>query len=78
MNILYKNPSYIFFRGLPGKPETSFGTEVVDGRTIATDKAFFPKGALAFMEFERPVFETPSSVEPSQWEPVSRFVVNHD
>lgn len=78
MNILYKNPSYIFFRRLPGKPETSFGTEVVDGRTIATDKAFFPKGALAFMEFERPVFETPSSVEPSQWEPVSRFVVNHD
>lgn len=78
MNILYKNPSYIFFRGLPGKPETSFGTEVVDGRTIATDKAFFPRGALAFMEFERPVFETPSSVEPSQWEPVSRFVVNHD
>lgn len=78
MKILYKNPSYIFFRGLAGKPETSFGTEVVDGRTIATDKAFFPRGALAFMEFERPVFETPSSVEPSQWEPVSRFVVNHD
>lgn len=78
MEILYKNPSYIFFRGLRGKPETSFGTEVVDGRTIATDKAFFPKGALAFMEFDRPVFETPSSVEPSQWKPVSRFVVNHD
>ena len=30
------------------------------------------------MEFERPVFETSSSVEPSQWKPVSRFVVNHD
>ncbi len=78
MNILYKNPSYIFFRRLEGRPQTSFGTEVVDGRTIATDKAFFPRGALVFMEFERPVFETPSSVEPSQWKPVSRFVVNHD
>ena len=78
MNILYKNPSYIFFRRLPGKPQTSFGTEVIDGRTIATDKAFFPRGSLAFMEFERPVFETPSSVEPSQWKPVSRFVINHD
>lgn len=78
MKVLYKNPSYIFFRRLPGKPQTSFGTEVVDGRTIATDKAFFPKGSLAFMEFERPVFETSSSVEPSQWKPVSRFVVNHD
>lgn len=78
MGVLYKNPSYIFFRKLPGRPQTSFGTEVVDGRTIATDSIFFPKGALAFMEFERPVFETSSSVEPSQWEPVSRFVVNHD
>ena len=78
MNILYKNPSYIFFRGLPGKPQTSFGTEVVDGRTIATDKAFFPRGSLVFMEFERPVFETSVSVEPSLWKPTSRFVVNHD
>lgn len=78
MKVLYKNPSYIFFRRLPGKPQTAFGTEVIDGRTIATDKAFFPRGSLAFMEFERPVFETPSSVEPSQWKPVSRFVINHD
>ncbi len=78
MNILYKNPSYIFFRKLPGRPQTSFGTEVVDGRTIATDKAFFPRGLLVFIEFQRPTFETSSSVEPSQWKPSSRFVVNHD
>ena len=78
MEVLYRNPSYIFFRELPGKPETSFGTEVVQGRTIATDKAFFPKGSLAFMEFQRPVFETGLSVEPSGLDPVSRFVVNHD
>ncbi len=78
MEILYKNPSYIFFRELSGKPQTSFGSEVVDGRTIATDELFSPKGALAFMEFEHPVFETSSSVEPSLWKPVSRFVLNHD
>lgn len=76
--ILYKNPSYIFFRKLPGNPETAFGTEVVGGRTIATDEVFFPKGALGFMRFESPVFETPFSVEPSGWNPVSRFVSNHD
>lgn len=76
--ILYKNPSYIFFRELSGNPETAFGTEVVDGRTIATDEVFFPKGALGFMRFESPVFETPVSVEPSDWKPVSRFVSNHD
>ena len=78
MEILYRNPSYIFFRKLPGKPETSFGTEVVEGRTIATDDAFFPKGSLVVMECQRPVFETGLSVEPSRWNPVSRFVVNHD
>ena len=78
MNVLYKNPSYVFFRELSGKPQTSFGTEVVDGRTVATDQFFFPRGSLGFLQFEQPVFETQSSVEPSSWEPVSRFVVNHD
>ena len=76
--ILYKNPSYIFFRELRGKPRTSFGTEVVDGRTVATDAVFFPRGAVGFMEFDAPVFDTAAAVEPSGWKPVSRIVANHD
>ncbi len=78
MDILYRNPSYVFFRELPGKPQTSFGTDVVDGRTVAADRFFFPRGSLGFLQFEQPVFDTPSAVEPSNWEPVSRLVVNHD
>lgn len=76
--VLYRNPSYIFFRKLRGKPLTSFGTEVIDGRTVATDEVFFPRGAMGFMEFEAPAFDSPSAVEPSEWKPVSRIVANHD
>jgi peptidoglycan lytic transglycosylase A len=76
--ILNKNPSYIFFQKLEGKPVTSLGTEVVDGRTIATDQSFFPKGALAYMEFPKPVFEDETSIEPKGWEPTSRFVLDQD
>lgn len=76
--ILNKNPSYIFFLKLEGEPVTSLGAEVVDGRTIATDQIFFPKGALAYMEFPKPVFEDKKSVEPIRWEPTSRFVLDQD
>ncbi|HWP91600.1 MAG TPA: MltA domain-containing protein [Thermodesulfobacteriota bacterium] len=76
--ILNKNPSYVFFRRLEGKLITSLGTEVVDGRTIATDQSLFPKGALAFMEFSKPVFEDEASTAPSRWEPTSRFVLDQD
>jgi membrane-bound lytic murein transglycosylase A len=76
--ILNKNPSYIFFQKLEGKPVTSLGAEVVDGRTIATDQDFFPKGALAYMEFPKPVFADGTSIEPVRWELTSRFVLDQD
>ena len=52
--VLYMNPSYIFFRKLEGKPLTSFGTEVTSGRTIATDNKYFPQGTLAYLQFPKP------------------------
>ncbi len=76
--ILNKNPSYIFFQELKGNPVTSLGAEVVEGRTIATDPSFFPKGALAYMEFPKPVFDGEDSVEPIRWETTSRFVLDQD
>jgi len=76
--ILYKNPSYVFFQELKGKPVTTLGTEVVDGRTIATDQGFFPKGALAYMEFPKPVFADGTSIEPVGWKTTSRFVLDQD
>lgn len=76
--ILYQNPSYIFFRKIKGRPLTHFGTEVTDGRTIATDRRFYPKGALAYMEFSKPVFPDVRSTVPSSWDPASRFVLDQD
>jgi membrane-bound lytic murein transglycosylase A len=76
--ILYKNPSYVFFQELKGKPVTTLGAEAVDGRTIATDQGFFPKGALAYMEFPKPVFTDKTSIEPAGWEMTSRFVLDQD
>ncbi|MGE5443909.1 MAG: murein transglycosylase A [Ignavibacteriales bacterium] len=76
--ILDKNPSYVFFQELKGKPVTTLGAEVVDGRTIATDQGFFPKGALAYMEFPKPVFADGTSIEPAGWETTSRFVLDQD
>ena len=76
--LLNKNPSYVFFRPLCTAGLTYFGTEVVPGRTIATDPVYFPKGALAFLEFEKPRFEKSSSVEPAEFIKASRFVLDQD
>lgn len=77
-SILFKNPSYVFFRPLEGPALTSLGNEVFAGRTIATDVRYFPKGALAFLQFRRPVFSGAVGDEVSNWQEVSRFVFDQD
>ncbi len=76
--ILDKNPSYVFFRQLEGPPITSMGNRVFAGRTIATDTRYFPKGALGFMRFKKPVFDSPEALEPTEWEESARFVFDQD
>lgn len=76
--ILNQNPSYVFFQKLEGKPLAYLGTEVVDGRTVATDNGLFPKGTLAFLQFEKPIFENSKSTEPIKWVQASRFVLDQD
>jgi membrane-bound lytic murein transglycosylase A len=76
--VMNKNPSYVFFDTLDGSPKTSLGNSVFPGRTIATDSRYFPKGALAFLQFKKPVFESPEATEPNRWESVSRFVFDQD
>ncbi len=76
--LMFKNPSYIFFQELKGQPLTFMGTEVVEGRTIATDYQHFPKGALAYLEFPEPLFSSPKDITPSEWKPSSRFVLDQD
>lgn len=50
--ILNINSSYVFFRETQESAITYMGLPATDGRTIATDQRYFPKGAIAFLEFE--------------------------
>jgi membrane-bound lytic murein transglycosylase A len=70
--LLARNPSYVFFR-FADAPIGSLGAPVTPDRTIAADARVFPKGALAFVETERPV----DSVNPAM-RPFSRFVLDQD
>lgn len=76
--LLNLNPSYVFFRKLESKSITYFGSEVVAGRTIATDRHYFPKGALGYLEFEKPVFAAEEGIEVTSWQPTSRIVIDQD
>lgn len=76
--IMNRNPSYVFFRKLDTNAITYAGMEVQEGRTIATDLHLFPKGALAFMDIEEPVFNSSVDVVPSSWERKPRLVFDQD
>lgn len=45
-----RNDSYVFFLEIDGNPRGSLNLEVEGNRTIATDKALFPRGGLVFVE----------------------------
>jgi len=77
-DLLNQNPSYVFFDVLDSDAVTSLGTPVRPGRTIATDRQYFPKGALAFLLFEKPVFANEAQMVPDSWSPASRFVMDQD
>lgn len=77
-NILNKNPSYVFFKKIESDALTYAGMEVSEGRTIATDLNLFPKGALAFLDIEEPVFANPDDEEPVSWVKKPRMVFDQD
>jgi membrane-bound lytic murein transglycosylase A len=52
--VLHANPRYVFFRPLAGDALGSLGVPVTGGRTIATDPAIYPPGALAFVRVPAP------------------------
>jgi len=74
--ILYYNESYVFFRTVGEGPVGSIGVALTGGRSIATDPAFFPRGALAFVRTRKP--DIGPNGEIRSWEPFSRFVLNQD
>lgn len=74
--ILGHNESFIFFREVKEGPVGSLGEILTAGRSIATDAAVFPKGALAFIRARKPILDREGNVE--SWIPFSRFVVSQD
>lgn len=73
-----RNPSYVFFRASDQSAMTYFGAPATDGRTIATDPKLFPKGTLAFLVGTQPKFSGPDLSQPSEFVPMSRFVLDQD
>jgi len=69
------NESYIFFRFVEG-PLGSLEVPVTAGRSIATDPRLFPRGALVFIETERPMIDDAGRL--TGWQPFSRVVLNQD
>lgn len=74
--VLNYNPSYVFFRKLDGPALGSIGQPVTAFRSIATDSALFPKGALAFIELSVPQFDDKGIKIGEQLQ--SFFVFNQD
>lgn len=74
--IFNHNESYVFFRVVEQGPVGSIGELLTPGRSIATDAAVFPRGALAFIRARKPVFDKEGNV--AAWIPFTRFVVSQD
>jgi membrane-bound lytic murein transglycosylase A len=74
--ILNTNPSYVFFRKLDDGPLGSLSVPVTPGRSIATDPTLFPRGALAFIECQKPIFAKDGVI--TGWQPFARYVLNQD
>jgi membrane-bound lytic murein transglycosylase A len=73
--LLNQNPSYVFFRMDMGPSLGNINVPLTPGRSIATDSKLLPKGALAFIETQKPVIENNAIKE---WMPFTRFVLNQD
>lgn len=78
--IMYMNPSYVFFARSQRRAVTSLGVPATPGRTIAADSRFAPKGALVFLEFDKPVFSPAKDFgeESLTSERSARFVLDQD
>lgn len=74
--IMCKNESYVFFKWVSEGPIGSLGAVLTARRSIATDPKFHPRGALAFLVSERPVYDDSGGIR--RWERFGRWVLNQD
>lgn len=82
---LPRNRSFVFFRKTYGAPATgSLGIPVTAERSIATDKALMPPGALALIHTSLPFADDSTALiknnspAPMQYRSVSRYVLDQD
>ncbi len=70
------NESYVFFEVVSDGPIGSLGVRLTPGRSLALDPAYYPRGALAYIETEVPVLGDDD--RPVSWKRVGRFVLVQD
>jgi membrane-bound lytic murein transglycosylase A len=78
--VLDANPRYVFFR-IDKSTMSAYAVGNIDGpltpgRSVAIDPKMFPKGALAWIETERPVFNGNGKLKKTA--PLHRFVLAQD
>ncbi len=75
-DILYYNPSYVFFQIEEDGPLGFLDVKLTPGRSIAVDRGLFPLPALAFIKTKKPIIN--GSGQITRWIDFSRFVVSQD
>lgn len=73
---LVRNPSYVFFRLQDAGPFGVDGVQLTAGRSIATDKRYWPSGAIAYVRYPR--VATWKDGRPESWAEGGRFVCDQD
>jgi membrane-bound lytic murein transglycosylase A len=74
--VLNYNTSFVFFQKETDGPFGCLNVKVSPMRSIATDTALFPKGALCFIKTKAP---SENNIQfPQGWEDYSGFVFNQD
>lgn len=53
-SFLNRNERFVFFTPIEGNPRGSLNVEVTGGRSLATDKSLFPRGALVYVDTHLP------------------------
>lgn len=53
-DFLHRNERFVFFTPITGNPRGSLNVEVTGGRSLATDKSLFPRGALVYVDTHLP------------------------
>ena len=75
-DILNHNPSRVFFKTGTGGPFGSIGVALTPGRSLATDRHLFVKGALTFVKTTKPLLDATGHIR--SWSKMNRFLLNQD